>query len=71
MEMKVTFIQWWIAWFLSAIFLLCVGFGIVAAAPTGEACSAAAGDPRLDMVTALKATGPHPSLGDHASFFGR
>lgn len=29
---KVTFTQWWVAWFLSAIVLLCAGFGIVTAA---------------------------------------
>jgi len=28
-------------------------------------------DPRLDMVTVLKAMGPHPSLGDEAKIFGR
>ena len=32
---------------------------------------ASATDPRLDMVTALKAVGPHPSLGDQAKVFGR
>jgi hypothetical protein len=30
-----------------------------------------ASDPRLDMVTALEALGPHPSLGDQAKVFGR
>ncbi len=28
-------------------------------------------DPRLDMVTALQAMGPHPSLGEQAKVFGR
>jgi len=28
-------------------------------------------DPRLDMVTVLRAMGPHPSLGDEAKIFGR
>lgn len=43
--------------------LLCASLGAAAAAP--------AADPRLDMITALRATGPHPSLGDQAQVFGR
>jgi hypothetical protein len=38
---------------------------------TGKAGKAPATDPRLDMVTALQAMGPHPSLGDQAKVFGR
>jgi hypothetical protein len=37
----------------------------------GEARNASATDPRLDMVTALQAMGPHPSLGDQSKVFGR
>lgn len=43
--------------------LLSVSLGAAGAAP--------AADPRLDMVSALKAMGPHPSLGDQAQVFGR
>ena len=38
---------------------------------TGTASEARTTDPRLDMVTALKSLGPHPSLGDQADVFGR
>lgn len=48
---------------LLAAGLLSGGLGVAAAAP--------AADPRLDMVSALKAVGPHPSLGDQAKVFGR
>jgi hypothetical protein len=41
------------------------------ASTTGKPGEAPATDPRLDMVTALKALGPHPSLGDQAQVFGR
>ena len=40
-------------------------------AATGKTSNAPATDPRLDMVTALQAMGPHPSLGDQAKVFGR
>jgi hypothetical protein len=43
--------------------LLSVSLGAAGAAP--------AADPRLDLVSALMATGPHPSLGDQAQIFGR
>jgi hypothetical protein len=45
-------------------------FGAGHAAATGSE-AAASSDPRLDMVTALKALGPHPSLGKQAEIFGR
>jgi hypothetical protein len=41
------------------------------AAPPGKPGGASAPDPRLDMVTAIKAMSPHPSLGDQAKLFGR
>ena len=39
MEQKVTFTQWWVSWFLSAIVLLSAGFGIVAAAHASSVVS--------------------------------
>ena len=57
---------------LQALVLLwCVGLGVTGAAEPGKATNAAAADPRLDMVTTLKAMGPHPSLGEQAKVFGR
>ncbi len=49
------------AWVLAAILF----------SATAWAGSTPATDPRLDMVTALEALGPHPSLGDQAKVFGR
>jgi hypothetical protein len=43
----------------------------ISIAAAAEAGNTAATDPRLDLVTALKAIGPHPSLGDEAKLFGR
>jgi hypothetical protein len=40
-------------------------------AAIGFVSAAAAGDPRRDMITALPAPGPHPSLGDEARLFDR
>jgi hypothetical protein len=40
-------------------------------AATAKAGDTPATDPRLDLVAALKAMGPHPSLGDEAKLFGR
>jgi len=37
----------------------------------GAAAVAPAADPRLDLVSALKAMGPHPSLGDQGQVFDR
>ena len=39
------------------------------AAAAGNAGSSVATDPRIDMVTALKAMGPHRSLGEPAKIF--
>jgi hypothetical protein len=44
---------------------LCIGVATTSASTTPTI------DPRLDMVTALQAMGPHPSLGDQAKVFGR
>jgi hypothetical protein len=59
------------ACFAAALVLSCACTGLRIAAATGEAASTPASDPRRDMVAALKATGPHPSLGDHARVLGR
>jgi hypothetical protein len=55
---------------LAAVLFWLVDPGILPAG-TAMAGDAPATDPRLDMVTALKALGPHPSLGDQARGFGR
>jgi hypothetical protein len=66
-----SFTRWFLLWFLAAVLLLCISLGIRVAAATGKAGSSPANDPRLEMVTALKAGSAHPSLGDHASVFER
>jgi hypothetical protein len=55
---------------LAAVLLSSVSLGILRAS-TAKADTPLATDPRLDMVAALKAPGPHPSLGDQAKIFGR
>lgn len=65
-----SFTRWFFLWFLAVVLLLCISLGIRVAAATGNA-GRPASDSRLEMVTALEATGPHPSLGDHASVFDR
>lgn len=55
---------------LASLCLACTGLGAGATAPA-KAPTAPATDPRLDMVTALEAPGPHPSLGDQATVFDR
>lgn len=66
-----SFTRWFLLWFLAVVLLLCVSLGIRVAAATGKAGSTAARDSRLEMVAALEASGPHPSLGDHASVLNR
>jgi hypothetical protein len=68
---KSTFTQWFAVWSLASVVLLWASFSIRSTAATGKAGNTPANDPRLDMVTALQATGPHPSLGDQAAVFGR
>jgi hypothetical protein len=68
---KSIFTRWFAAGLLATGVLLWAGFSIRGAAATGKAGNAPANDPRLDMVTALQAIGPHPSLGDQAKVFGR
>ena len=68
---KSTFTQWFAVWLLASLFLLFASLSIRSAAATGKAGNAPGADPRLDMVAALQAMGPHPSLGDQAKVFGR
>ena len=64
-------VTWWLAtWLLASLGLFCATLG-EGASTTGKPAEADATDSRLDMVTALKAMGPHPSLGDRAKVFGR
>ena len=49
---------------LASALLLSVGIG--SAVASNKSGSTSATDPRLDMVTALQARGPHPTLGDQA-----
>jgi len=65
-----TFTRWFAACALAFV-LSWASLNISNAAATEKAGTAPASDPRLDMVTALQATGPHPSLGDQAKVFGR
>lgn len=59
------------AWLAAAIFLACACIGCRSVSAAEAAGSIPATDPRLAMITALEATGPHPSLGDHAAVLGR
>ena len=62
---------WFLVWLLAAVVLLCLSLGIRVAAAPGKTTNTPAVDPRFAMITALRATGPHPSLGDHASVLDR
>ena len=66
-----SFTRWFLAWFLATVVLLCLSLAIRMAPATGTAASTPVTDPRFAMITALQATGPHPSLGDHARVLGR
>ena len=66
-----SFTRWFLLWFLGAVVLLCLSLAIRIAPATGTAGSTPVTDPRFAMITALQATGPHPSLRDHASVLGR
>jgi hypothetical protein len=65
-----TFTRWFAACSLISVFSWCASLSISAAAAE-KARNAPATDPRLDMVGALEAPGPHPSLGTQANVFGR
>jgi hypothetical protein len=67
--MKKIFVQWFLPWLLAAVLPSCISPGEVAAA--GQAGSMPATDARFALVTALRAAGPHPSLGDHAGVLQR
>jgi len=69
--MRSIFMRWFLVWFLAALILLYISLGFRVAAATGKAGSTSAPDPRFAMSTALRATGPHPSLADHASVLSR
>jgi hypothetical protein len=66
-----TFTRLSAVWFLAAGLPSCISLGVREAAAAEETVNAPAADPRLDMVKALEALGPHPSLGDQAKVFGR
>ena len=69
---KSTLTLWFSVPFLAAVCLSCCGNpAIRPAAATENAGGTPTTDPRFAMVTALRATGPHPSLGDHANVLGR
>jgi hypothetical protein len=68
---KSTFTRWSAVRLLAPGVLLWASLSMRGEAATGKAANAPTTDPRFDMVTALRAMGPHPSLGDQAKDFGR
>jgi hypothetical protein len=66
---KSTLTRWFAPAALPSILLFAAVLGINGA--TVATAANAVADSRLDMVTTLKALGPHPSLGDQAKVFGR
>jgi hypothetical protein len=71
-KMKMRVLSHWFAGlFLFSALVVWASLRIAGVAAMGKAGNATATDPRIDMVTALQATGPHPSLGDQAKMFGR
>jgi hypothetical protein len=68
---KSTFTQRFPVWLLTAVVMLCASLGVGRAAAAEEGGDVPATSPRSDMLTALQATGPHPSLGNHARVLGR
>jgi len=70
--MKTSTITRWIAvWLLASVFLSWTIISISGVAATGKPRNATATDPPHELVAALQAMGPHPSLGDQAKVFGR
>ena len=67
---KTAVTPWFAVWMLASFCLTGASLSM-GASTTGNPGEALATDPRLDMVTVLKAMGPHPSLGDQAKVFGR
>ena len=68
---KSTFTLWSAVWLLASGLLWWAGFSNRSARAAEKGGNVPATDPRLDMVTALQAMSPHPSLGDQAKDFGR
>ena len=56
---------------LTATALVCASLGPASPATLEPTQSPPTNDPRLEMITALPALGPHPSVGDHARLFDR
>ena len=70
--MKISaFTRWLAACSLTSIVLWWASLSISGVAAMEKASNAPGSDPRLEMVTALQALGPYPSLGDQATVFGR
>jgi hypothetical protein len=67
---KGIFTRWFAVWSLALGFLSWTSLSIRNAAATEKAGNAPTTDSRLDLVTALRAMGPHPSMGDQAKVFG-
>jgi hypothetical protein len=63
--------RWLAGCSLASALLCCSSVSLTATAAPADANSESTTDPRLAMVTALKAVGPHPTLGDHAKIFDR
>jgi len=59
------------AWWLASGLLAWMSPGIGDAAELRSDTITSSTDPRLDMVAALRAMGPHPSIGDQARVFDR
>jgi hypothetical protein len=51
-----SFTRWFLAWFLAAVVLLCLGLGIRVAAATGKADGTPVTDARLDVIKAAHRT---------------
>jgi hypothetical protein len=69
--MKISiFTRWFAVWLLASF---CLSSAILSngVSATGGRGDALANDPRLDMVRAIEARGPHPSLADPAKIFDR
>src|SRR5580692_2611769 len=70
-KMKISiFTRWFAVWLLASF---CLSSAILSngVSATGGRGDALANDPRLDMVRAIEARGPHPSLADPAKIFDR
>lgn len=68
---KSAVMRWFVACSLASVCLWCASASLLGAVASEKSPNAPATDPRLDMVRALQAIGPHPSLGDQAKVFGR